>query len=130
MCDLLAMVIKESSEHGQATTDYENALLELEGLQRGLGQLYDLSPAEHDSARLESIRALASACLIPLSDFLKKIEKFESPLGARNAKPRRFIASCRGVEWNARYSKDVELLRERLAGKTSTILLLLITQTL
>ena len=74
----------ELKKNSDSAADYQDLLIELEALNRSLTSLEDIKVAQHGRRRLDGIRALALACKLPLQDFLKKIEKFESFLGPWN----------------------------------------------
>jgi hypothetical protein len=78
--------------------------------------------------RLQSIRAAAQSCRIPLERFLKKIEKFEYRLGTWNARTKGFATFTRKMQWRLMYKDDVKELQASLGGQIATISMLLITQ--
>jgi hypothetical protein len=103
--------------------------VELEALGRALHELFALKPAKHELIQLEAIRATAIACHRPLEDFLDKISKFESHLGAFGTRDYRYKGFPRRMQWALCYKEDVRHLRSLLGSHVSTINLLLMTQT-
>ena len=117
-------------QNGEATSKYQDLIIELESLERALSRLYTLKPAEHELVHLEAIRAAASACKRPLESFLPKIEKFEKHLGTGKAKKNSFKGAGRRVQFNVASEEDVKELRITLASHVLTINTLLMTQVL
>jgi hypothetical protein len=103
--------------------------VELEALGRALHELFALKPAKHELVQLEAIRTTAIACHRPLEDFLDKISKFESHLGAFGIRDYRYKGFPRRMQWALFYKEDVRHLRSLLGSHVSTINLLLMTQT-
>ena len=68
-------------KNSESSSEYQQLLLDLDILSRSLAQLQKLKPGSNEFLRLESIRAAAQSCQIPLQTFLTKIEKFESRMG-------------------------------------------------
>ena len=117
-------------QNGDATSKYQDLIIELELLERTLSRLYTLKPAEHELVRLEAIRAAASACKRPLESFMKKLEKFEKRLGTGNEKANRIKGAGRRIQFNVAFEEDVKEFRSTLASHVSTINTLLMIQTL
>ena len=117
-------------QNGEATSKYQDLIVELELLERALSRLYTLKPAEHELVHLEAIRAAASACKRPLETFLAKLEKFEKRLGTEKAKESRYKGAGRRIQFNVAFDEDVRELRATLASHVLTIITLLMTQVL
>lgn len=117
-------------QNGEATSKYQDLIIELESLERALSRLYTLKPAEHELVHLDAIRAAATTCKRPLESFLARIEKFEKRLGAQNANDNHFKGAGRRIHFNVAFEEDVKELRTTLASHVLTINTLLITQLL
>ena len=127
---LVSYCTANDQQNGEATSKYQNLIIELESLERALSRLYTLKPAEHELVHLEAIRAAASACKRPLEDFLAKIEKFEKRLGTEKAKENHYKGAGRRIQFNVAFDEDVKELRATLASHVLTIITLLMTQLL
>ena len=117
-------------QNGEATSKYQDLIIELESLERALSRLYTLKPAEHELVHLEAIRAAALACQRPLESFMEKIEKFEKPLGTGKEKHSSIKSAARRIQFNVAFEEDVKELRSKLASHKSTINTLLMAQML
>ena len=120
----------DPKQNGEATSKYQDLIIELESLERALSRLYTLKPAEHELVHLDAIRAAATTCKRPLESFLAKIEKFEKRLGVQNAKDNQFKGAGRRIQFNVAFEEDVKELRTTLASHVLTINTLLTTQLL
>ncbi|KAH6971116.1 hypothetical protein BKA56DRAFT_132382 [Ilyonectria sp. MPI-CAGE-AT-0026] len=126
---LIWQVTIELRENGEAAPEYQSLLIEPEALNRALRQLHALRPAKHELRHLISIQATALACQKPLQDFLAKISKFDSRLGAFNAAKNGWKGLPRRMQFRTMFREDVKQLRSALASHVATINLLLMTQT-
>jgi len=115
-------------QNSEASSKYQQLLLDLETLSRSLSSLEKLQPGPNEFMRLQSIRAAAQSCRIPLERFLKKIEKFEYRLGTWNARTKGFATFTRKMQWRLMYKDDVKELQASLGGQIATTSMLLITQ--
>ena len=117
-------------QNGEATSKYQDLIIELELLERALLRLYSLKPAEHELIHLEAIRAAASASKRPLENFLAKLEKFEKRLGTGKAKGNHYKGAGRRIQFNVAFDEYVKELRATLASHVLIIITLLMTQVL
>ena len=124
---LIYRIIAELKNSSDAAANYQDLVIDLEGLDRALQQVQSIEPGIYDLKQLNGIRALARSCHQPLETFLEKISKFENRMGAWQAKENRFRGFGRRIEWTV-YEDDVKELREKLATKLITINILLSTQ--
>lgn len=125
--DLIRKISKALKETGGARTEYQDAVIELKGLEYALQHLEALEPTEDNLNHVNAIRGMALACQLPLREFLKKLEGYESSLGpwadrtpVRNA--------GRKTKWAVSFGQEVEKLRALVASKLVSINLLLATQ--
>jgi len=117
-----------SSQNSEASSEYQQLLLDLETLFRSLSSLEKLQPGLNEFVRLQSIRAAVQSCRFPLERFLKKIEKFEYRLGIWNSRTKSFATFTRRMQWRLMYKDDVKELQASLGGQIATISMLLMTQ--
>ncbi|MCJ1456069.1 hypothetical protein MMC28_006426 [Mycoblastus sanguinarius] len=122
--NLIRKISKALKETGGASSAYQDAIIELEGLKHALQQLEAFEPTEDNISHVNAIRGMALACKLPLQDFMTKLEKYESSLGAwayRN--PRSTIG--RKARWAVSFGQEVEKFRALVAAKQISINLLL-----
>ncbi|KAH6680544.1 hypothetical protein B0J14DRAFT_648919 [Halenospora varia] len=127
---LIWQISVELGKNSKASPEYQGLLLELEALKRALQQLQNLRPVQHELLQLDSIRAAALLCEIPLRKFLDKISKFEGRLGTAGVRGNRYKGFGRRMQWTTMYSDDAKELRTTLGSHVATIKLLLMTQTI
>ncbi|KAL8880392.1 MAG: hypothetical protein Q9198_002189 [Flavoplaca austrocitrina] len=124
--NLIRKIGKALKETGGAASEYQDAVVELTGLQHALQHLEALQPTQDNAGQVNAIRGMALACKIPLQDFMTKLEKYEESLG-----PWAHGSSLGGLgrktRWAVSFSKEVEKLRAMVAGKQISISLLLAT---
>jgi hypothetical protein len=126
--ELIAEVGKALRESRGAAHEYQQTIVELEGLGKALRYLESLQPSTSNAAHVNAVRGMAFACQLPLQEFLSKIHAYEASLGPLSRKN-----TIRGVsakaKWALYMSKEVEKLRTVIAGKIISIQLLLSTNT-
>jgi hypothetical protein len=126
--DLVRKVCISLRHVGGASTDYQYAIIELQGLENALQQLEALEPTGDNFRHVNAIRAMALACQLPLHDFMKKLERYESALGPFS-KRTSFGVAGRKAQWAISFTEEVEKLRAVVAAKQISINLLLATHT-
>ncbi|KAF2731099.1 hypothetical protein EJ04DRAFT_514787, partial [Polyplosphaeria fusca] len=104
---LIQQVAVELGENHEAAPEFQSLMIELEALGRALNKLQTLKPAKHELFQLTSIRSTALACQKPLQDFLAKISKFESRLGAFNAADNKWKGLPRRMQFRIMFKDDV-----------------------
>jgi hypothetical protein len=75
---IIATVISALKEVGGAASEYRRVIAELEGLERVLRQLSALKPTKSNIEYVNSIKAAALMCEIPLRDFLQRSRNMRS----------------------------------------------------
>ncbi|KAL8893605.1 MAG: hypothetical protein Q9192_005105 [Flavoplaca navasiana] len=114
--NLIRKISKALKETGGAASEYQDAVVELTGLQRALQHLETLQPTQDNAGQVNAIRGMALACKVPLQDFMTKLDKYEESLG-----PWAHGSSLGGLgrktRWAVSFSKEVEKLRAMVAGK-------------
>jgi len=125
---LIKKVCVSLRQVGGASTDYQHAIIELQGLGNALQQLEALEPTEGNFDQVNAIRAMALACQLPLRDFMEKLEKYENALGPF-AEQTLFRGTARKARWGVAFAEEVDRLRALVAAKHISINLLLATQT-
>ena len=113
---------------GGASTEYQHAIIELQGLESALQQLEALEPTEDNVNHVNAIRGMALACHLPLRDFMTKLEEYEHALGP-HAHRTPLHGVGRKAKWAVSFAAEVERLRALVAAKHISISLLLATQT-
>lgn len=123
-------------QNGEASGEYQQLILDLGILSGALSRLQSLKSESRELTHLESIRAAALSCQIPLERFLQKIEKFDPYLGIWHSHSRSVGMFTRGmgrfarrIQWQLIYKDDVRDLQVALGGQIATISMLLMVQT-
>ena len=124
--DLVRKVAKALKETGGASSEYQAAVIELNGLEHVLQHLQALDPTEDNSSHVNAIRGMALACQLPLRDFLTRLEKYESSLGPW-ADRTTYRGAGRKARWAVEFAPEVKKLRTLVAAKQISINLLLAT---
>ena len=124
--DLIRKISKALKETGGASTEYQNAVIELKGLKRALQHLEALEPTDDNLSHVNAIRGMALACQLPLRDFMTKLEKYEASMGPWESRSS-FGAAGRKAKWAVSFAAEVEKLRAVVAAKQLSLNLLLAT---
>ena len=124
--DLIRKISKALKETGGASTEYQNAVIELKGLKRALQHLEALEPTDDNLSHVNAIRGMALACQLPLRDFMTKLEKYEASMGPWESRSS-FGAAGRKAKWAVSFATEVEKLRAVVAAKQLSLNLLLAT---
>lgn len=124
--DLIRKISKALKEAGGASTEYQNAVIELKGLKHALQNLEALEPTDDNLSHVNAIRGMALACQLPLRDFMTKLEKYETSLGPWERRSS-FQAAGRKARWAVSFATEVEKLRVVVAAKQLSLNLLLAT---
>ena len=111
---------------GGASTEYQDAVIELQGLEQALQNLESLQPTEDNIRHVNAIRAVALACQLPLREFQAKLERYEASLGpwTRQSKLR---SVGRKTKWGVSFTQEVEKIRALVASKLININMMLAT---
>ncbi|KAL8671359.1 MAG: hypothetical protein Q9168_004141 [Polycauliona sp. 1 TL-2023] len=122
--NLIRKISKALKETGGASSEYQDAVLELRGLKHALQHLEAIEPTEDNAGYVNAIRGMALACKIPLQEFMAKLDKYEASLG-----PWAHRSSVGGfgrkTKWALSFGKEVDNLRAIVAAKQISINLLL-----
>lgn len=117
-------VSKALQSTGGAASEYQHAIIELNGLKNVLRRLESLQPNQDNEHHINAVRGMALACQLPLREFLVKLEKFEASLGPfSNSKW--YHGVPKKSRWATSFAEEVEKLRALVAAKTVSITLLL-----
>lgn len=124
--NLIRKITKALKDTGGASSQYQDAVVELEGLKHILQHLEALKPTEDNLGHVNAIRGMALACKIHLQEFMTKLETYEESLGpwAQRSSLNNF---GRKTKWAVSFGKEVERLRAIVAAKQISINLLLAT---
>jgi hypothetical protein len=111
-----------------AAHEYQQVIVELEGLRKTLKHLESLQPSASNADHVNAIRGMAFTCQLPLQEFLSRLQAYEASLGPFSQR-----SAIRGAgaktKWTIYMVKEVEKLRALIAGKVISIQLLLSTHT-
>ena len=121
---MIRKISKALKQAGGASSEYQDAIIELKSLKHALQQLEAFQPAEDNYNHVNAIRGMALACQFPLRDFLAKLDKYENTLGLWAKR-----TSLRGIgqktRWATGFNGEVGKLRALVAAKQISINLLL-----
>jgi hypothetical protein len=129
VAQLIHQISAELKRNSESAADYQDLVIELEALNRALKQLQAIKTTQHN-VNLEAVRALPVTCRNRLETFLEKISKFEKSLGPWKPHHGQFRGFGRRLQWSTAYKDDIAALRAKLAPKSATITVLLLTQTI
>ena len=107
-----------------ASIDYQQVVLQLNGLKNTLIRLERLQPNAHNADHVNAIRCMALGCKLPLQSFLDSVEKYEKSLAA-GALRRHGRSDIRKVQWGIFMEKEVTKMRGILNAQVLSIELLL-----
>lgn len=124
--ELISKVSKALKDVGGASTEYQQVIIELEGLKNALRHLAALKPSEDNINHVNAIRGMALACQLPLRDFLARLQRYERTMGPL-VRRRPFIGAGQKIGWTFFVMEEVTKLRAFLAAKVMSINLLLAT---
>ena len=126
--DLVQKVSKALKETGGASTEYQQAVIELNGLTYILKYLERLEPTADNANHVNAIRGMALACQLPLRDFMTKLEKYESSLGPF-ADRKSYRGFAKKSQWAVSFAGEVDRLRTMVTAKNLSINVLLAVDT-
>lgn len=121
---LVKKVIKALKSTGGAASEYQHAIIELNGLKNVLRRLESLQPTQDNEHHINAVRGMALACQLPLREFMTKLEKYEASLGPFS-KSKWYRGVPQKTKWATSFEEEVEKLRALVAAKTVSITLLL-----
>jgi hypothetical protein len=125
LCTKVAKALKDS---GTAAAEYQQVVLELQGLQNVLVRLAALEPTESNAQHVNAIRAAALGSIFSLREFLSKLEKFEpamSPFAAK--KPFTMSKAGRQTQYAVFMAEEIQKIRALVYGNVIRINMLLAT---
>lgn len=117
-------ICKALREAGGAASEYQQVIIELEGLQRCLNHLQALESDEYNTARVNALRGMALSVRIPLEEFLAKLRQYEHSMGPFASRARLHGASKK-AKWAVTVSDEVNRFRAIIVAKTVSINLLI-----
>ena len=127
--DLMREISKALKEAGGASAEYQDAVIELKGLEHALQHLEALEPTDENISYVNATRSMSFACRLPLREVLEKLEKYESSLGPWTERTS-FRSVGRKTRWAVFSGHEVERLRAPLVAKLINKNLLLATHSL
>ncbi|KAK5197190.1 hypothetical protein LTR72_000415 [Exophiala xenobiotica] len=126
--ELCAKVAKALKNSGAAAADYQQTVLELQGLQNILTRLAALEPTESNIQHVNAIRGAALASTLSVREFLTRLEKFEHSMSPFAAKKTVTLSRARRQTQYALFMADeVKKIRAVIYGNVLRINVLLAT---
>lgn len=125
VCTKVAKALKDT---GTAATEYQQVVVELQGLQNILIRLAALEPTESNIQHVNAIRGAALASTLSLQEFILKVEKFDhsmSPFAAK--KPFSASKAGRQAQYALFMAEEVKKMRAVIYGNVLRINVLLAT---
>jgi hypothetical protein len=111
-------------EHGGASEDYQKTLLHLTAVHAVLMQLEHFKSSTGSLSEINAIRGQAQLIQHDVEEFLKKIEKYKSALGA-TAGTKFYRGVLPKIKWSQYVVQQVKSLEVRLEIQLSNIHILL-----
>ena len=121
---LIVKVKNALQDTGGASTEYQQVIVHLRGLEKTLVRLQSLDPDAFDRPAVEEIRCMARGCMIPLQTFLTAVEKYKSSL-VPNSTARHGRRDFHKIQWGLTMEKEVKKMRDAIAAQVSTLQLFL-----
>ena len=122
--ELVGKVITSLKDSEGASSSYQQVIIELNGLKKTLGHLQSLEPNEHNVVHVNTIRFMASACMLPLQSFLDSVQKYEKSL-VPGSSQRSGLSDARKAQWGVFMEKEVAKMRTVITAQATSINLLL-----
>lgn len=126
----IATLIKNivSALSTSTTTDYQELLLELHGLQRALDEIERLNGPPSQEPTINAIKVAALLCRYPLDDFANKLKKFEGLDYKTKTSDRNMVRSWRlKLQWSFSMDEEVQKLRAYLMAHVGSLNMRLMT---
>jgi hypothetical protein len=124
LCTKVAKALKDTSS---AAAEYQQVVIELQGLQNVLARLAALEPTESNLQYVNAIRAAALANTLPLKDFLAKLKKFDKSMSpfASQKKNISLSGAATQTEYALFMAEEVKKIRAVIYGNVIRIKLML-----
>jgi hypothetical protein len=117
---LIKDIICSLKASGGATSEFQELIRELDGLQKVLDMIEGLDGTSGQSFVIDGLKIAALNCQFVLDGFRTKLKKYEAGLGqARSAG--RLKDGATKIKWTLMMKKDVQDLRAYLSGHTSSL---------
>lgn len=126
--ELISDVVKALRTSHGAAQEYQQVIVELEGLSKVLKHLGCLQPSASNADHVNAIRGMAFACQLPLQEFLSKLRTYEASLGPFSQRSA-IRSAVMKTKWAIYMAKEVEKVRALIAAKVISIQLLLLAHT-
>ncbi|KAL3473190.1 hypothetical protein BJX99DRAFT_249144 [Aspergillus californicus] len=126
--ELIVKICKSLKAAGGAASEYQQVIIELEGLQRCLHHLQALEPNDYNINRVNALRGMALSVRIPLQEFLTKLQQYEASMGAF-APRTRLHGATKKTKWAVAVTEEVNRFRATIVAKIVSINLLIGIQT-
>ncbi|WPG98474.1 Hypothetical protein R9X50_00126500 [Acrodontium crateriforme] len=112
-----------SALRGQATFEYRELVLELEGLQHALREIEHLPTNAENECAVNAVKVAALMCRYPLVEFQDKLKKYDllQSQGSQVRKRDLIVGTGRKVQWNLSMPDEVVKLRAYLAAHVGSL---------
>lgn len=119
---LIVKVAKALKDSGAVASEYQNLHQDLQSLQAVFEQLRDLPTASSPSLNhYNAVRGLALTVLIPLQEFLDKLQKFKTPLGINGRAGAGWRGATKKLQWTFEMKEEVHKIRAVVTMKIVSI---------
>lgn len=128
---LIAKAAKALRETDGASSNFQQASVELASLHSVLTKVQSLQPTVQNGELIQKIHICGLTCHIPLARFIEKIRKFQAHLGAdgcfaKSTKTSQHIKrNFRKIQWSVSFEKELAKLRASIGPQMHTIEMLL-----
>ena len=123
---LIKDIVKCLKSSGGSTSEYQELMLELDGLQSALTKIEHLKGSAKQMQTIDGIKVVALSCKYVLSNFLEKLETYDKSL--EYGKTRGWVIdSAKKIKWELAMKTDVRNLRTYLLAHASNLKMMLST---
>jgi len=119
LLELCVKVAKALKDSGAAIAEYQQLVLELQGLQTVFMSLAALEPTESNISHVNAIRRTALASTLPLQEFLSKLERFDNSMSPFSKKT--LGRAGRQVQYAVIMTEEVKKIRAMIYGNVISI---------
>lgn len=120
---LIKTVIESLQEAHGSAAQYRSLIASLESLESALVRVRDVKI--QDASLKMALHRVALECRISLSNFMRKIEKYQSSLGVGSS-ANCFKDGIRKIQWAMYAKEDIAFFQDEISGHVQAIVLLLL----
>jgi hypothetical protein len=110
---LIQDIVVSLKESGGAVSEYEELMLELEGLQRALDKIEHLQVSPERAENVNDLKVAALNCTFVLRDFRRKLDTYEDLDRRKGQKLTRNVG--KKIRWELMMKEDIQNLRRYLS---------------